>query len=139
MTGPYEDIIHLSRPKSEKRTRMSIADRAAQFSPFAALTGFESAIQETGRLTDHKIELDASEQEILNRKQHLLTEAISDKPAISVTYFSADHSKSGGAYLTVSGTLKKIDPIQRVLVLMSGQAISLEDILQIDSPLFDVL
>ncbi len=139
MKNPYEDILHLQRPRSGKRACMSMIDRAAQFSPFAALTGFDSAIEETGRLTDQKTELDASEQEILNRKQQVLMEAIASHPFVSVTYFLADPSKPGGAYCTVYGELKKIDPIGRVMVFLSGDTIPLDEILQIESPLLDFL
>lgn len=103
----YEDIINLPHHVSDKRPQMSMWDRAAQFSPFAALTGYDDAVTETARLTDDKIELDESAQATLDMKQHILMETISEQPEISVTYFKKDVKKAGGTYLTLTGKLKK--------------------------------
>lgn len=133
---PYEDIINLPHHVSDKRPQMPMWDRAAQFSPFAALTGYDDAIAETARLTDEKIELDESSQSALDMKQHILMDVISEQPEISVTYFKKDERKTGGAYLTVTGKLKKIDEYERVLVLVGGERIPFDDIFDITSELF---
>ena len=122
----YEDIINLPHHVSAKRPQMSMLDRAAQFSPFAALTGYDDAIHETGRLTDKKIDL--SEQ--------ILMERLGDHPALTVTYFVPDAKKSGGAYVTKRGNLKKIDEFERLMMLMDGTKIPLDDVADIESELF---
>ncbi len=136
ITEKYSDIIHLPHPVSEKHPRMLMQDRAAQFSPFAALTGYEEAIYETGRLTEKKTELDEEEKAILDRKQRLLLEKPDELPALTVTYFVPDEKKSGGRYVTKTGNLKRIDLIQRWMLLTDGTKISLEDVKNIESPLF---
>ena len=97
MNTQYDDIIHLPHHVSKTRPQMSMLDRAAQFSPFAALTGYEDAIQETGRLTDERMELSDEDRELLDRKWHYLQEIISDRPEITVTYFVPDEKKAGGS------------------------------------------
>ena len=136
MSGPYDDIIHLSHPTSKNRPRMSIHDRAAQFSPFAALSGHAAAIAETARLTDRKLELDEDTKAELDRRQAILLEHISERPEITVTWFRPDERKSGGAYITTTGRLKKIDEIERVLVLTDGARIPLEDVAGLESDSF---
>ena len=129
----YDDIIHLPHHVSKTRPQMSLEDRAAQFSPFAALTGYDAAILETGRLTEEKSELGEETQAILDRKQRYLAEIIDTKPEITVTYFVPDEKKSGGAYSTVTGFLKRIDEYERVLMLTDGRKIQLDAILDIES------
>jgi len=124
----YEDIINLPHHVSSKRPQMSMLDRAAQFSPFAALTGYDDAIHETGRLTDEKIDLSEEEKEALDRKQQFLMERLGGHPALTVTYFVPDAKKSGGAYVTKSGNLKKIDEFERWMMLMDGTKIPLDDV-----------
>lgn len=136
MSGPYDDIIHLSHPTSKNRPRMSIHDRAAQFSPFAALSGHAAAIAETARLTDRKLELDEDTRAELDRRQAILLEHISERPEVTVTWFRPDERKSGGAYITTTGRLKKIDEIERVLVLTDGARIPLEDVAGLESDSF---
>lgn len=136
MSGPYDDIIHLSHPTSKNRPRMSIHDRAAQFSPFAALSGHAAAIAETARLTDRKLELDEDTKAELDRRQAILLEHISERPEITVTWFRPDEKKAGGAYVTTTGRLKKIDEIERVLVLTDGARIPLEDVAGLESDSF---
>lgn len=109
MNNHYEDIINLPHHISKTRPQMSMIDRAAQFSPFAALTGYDAAIQETGRLTDEKIDLGEEAKTVLDRKQRYLSDMISVQPEITVTYFLPDERKSGGTYLSVTGKLKRID------------------------------
>ena len=137
MNFPYEDIIHLPHHISSKRPRMSAVDRAAQFSPFAALVGYDAAIQETGRLTTEKIELTEEEKSFLDQKQKILLERIAEHPEITVTYFLPDDRKTGGSYTTVTGNLKRIDDISHVILLTDGTGISIDDILKIESVVFE--
>ncbi len=134
----YDDIIHLPHHVSKTRPQMSMEDRAAQFSPFAALTGYDAAILETGRLTEDKLELGEETQAILDRKQRYLAEIIDTKPEITVTYFVPDEKKSGGAYSTVTGFLKRIDEYERVLMLTDGRKIQLDAVLDIESDMFQM-
>lgn len=134
---PYEDIIHLPHPVSKTRPQMPISDRAAQFSPFAALTGYDAAIRETARLTDKKLVLDEETCALLDRKQQYLCEIIAEKPEITVTYFVPDERKDGGSYVTVTGKLRRIDFCGRLLVLSDGRSIPLDDISGLESERFD--
>ena len=135
-TEKYGDIIHLPHPVSEKHPRMPMQDRAAQFSPFAALTGYEEAIYETGRLTEERAELDEEEKAILDRKQRLLLEKLDEFPALTFTYFVPDEKKSGGRYITKTGNLKKLHLLEKWMLLTDGTKIPLEDVKNIESPLF---
>jgi len=132
----YEDIINLPHHVSKTRPQMSMLDRAAQFSPFAALTGYDAAIKETGRLTDEKIEMDEDRKAALDMKQAYLIEMIDEQPEISVTYFLPDTKKSGGSYVTVTGNLKRFDEYERLLILTDGKKIPMDDIADIESDLF---
>ncbi len=136
MKENYDDIINLPHHVSKTRPQMSESDRAAQFSPFAALTGHDAAISETARLTDEKTELDESEKYILDIKQQLLSASIADEPEITVTYFVPDGRKKGGSYVTVMGNLKKTDGVSHTLTLQNGTVIKTDDIIALDSPLF---
>lgn len=133
----YNDIIDLPHHVSAIRPRMSMIDRAAQFSPFAALTGYDAAIKETGRLTDARIELSEESRAILDRKQQLLLSNLSNSPEISVTYFVPDERKAGGSYATVTGKVKKVDEYLRLLILFNGEKIYLDDVLDLDGSVFD--
>lgn len=126
--GKYDDIIRLPHPVSAKHARMSRLDRAAQFSPFAALTGFDATIAETGRLTDSSIELDESRIEVLNARLQYLVSAISRQPGVRITYFREDERKAGGAYVTVSGQVKKVDAYGHTVVLTDGTVIPMENV-----------
>lgn len=129
----YDDIIALPHHTSQKHPRMAMMDRAAQFSPFAALTGYEDAIEETGRLTDCRIELGEYDTAILNRKYQQLSALASVHPRVTITKFTPDEKKSGGAYLSVTGELKKIDACSQAVFLMDGTVIPMADILSIES------
>ena len=131
MTGPYDDILHLPHPTSKRHPRMPIADRAAQFSPFAALTGHKAAIEETARVTDRRIELDEDAKEQLDQTLQLLLERIDEQPEITVTWFSPDKKKAGGQYHTATGKLKRINTQESRLILTDGTQIPLEDLLRI--------
>lgn len=126
----YDDIIDLPRPKS-KHEPMPMSDRAAQFSPFAALTGYGDAIDETARLTDARIELSEEERAELDYKQQYL--ATLDSPTVTVTYFVPDSRKSGGAYVTHTGTLKRIDEVERMMVFADGTRVEMDEVVDITS------
>lgn len=132
----YEDIIHLPHHVSATRPQMSMSDRAAQFSPFAALTGYDEAIKETGRLTDDRIELDENTRTALDIKQAYLAENINIHPEISITYFLPDTKKDGGGYVTATGSLKRIDEYERMLIFVDGRKIPMDEIANIDGNLF---
>ena len=132
----YEDIINLPHHVSKTRPQMSMLDRAAQFSPFAALTGYDAAIKETGRLTDEKIELDEDTKAALDMKQAYLIEMIDEQPEITIIYFLPDARKVGGAYVTVTGNLKRFDEYERLLILTNGKKIPMDDIANLESDLF---
>ena len=127
--GAYDDIIHLPHPTSPRHPRMPMIDRAAQFTPFQALTGYGEAIQETARLTGEKVELTEDEKAVLDEKLRHLTDT-GDEAAF--TYFKPDSKKSGGSYVTALGTIKKLDPLEGRLVLSNGTAIPIDDILEIE-------
>ncbi len=131
-THRYDDIIHLSRPVSKKRSPMSNFDRAAQFSPFAALTGYDAVIAETGRLTDTQIELDEGGKALLDEKIQTIREHLAQQPKVKLTVFCPDSRKSGGAYETITGNVKKIDPVARILVLTGGEVIPVDRIYGIE-------
>ena len=115
---------------------MSMMDRAAQFSPFAALTGYDAAIKETGRLTDEKIEMDEEALNILNMKFQILVDSLDDEPEVTFTYFKPDERKAGGAYSEVTGTVKKVDDFERLIVMQNGTKIVMDDILNIEGKIF---
>ena len=136
MSGQYDDIINLPHHTSPTRPRMSRENRAAQFSPFAAVVGHDAAIRETGRLTDTKIELGESAIAELEMKLDILADIIAERPEISVTYFQPDEKKAGGKYVTASGALKKIDATENVINLEDGKTIPITDILDIECERF---
>lgn len=135
----YEDIINLPHHVSTKRPQMSMLDRAAQFSPFAALTGYDAAIKETGRLTDEKIEMDEASLNMLNMKFQLLVEALGDEYEVSFTYFKPDETKAGGAYVTATGIVKKVDDYERLITMVDGAKIPMDDVYSIESEIFKAI
>ena len=124
----YDDILQLPHHQSKTREHMSLHDRAAQFAPFSALNGYEDAIEETGRLTEERIMLDSSQIEEINEKLHFLMVHLEEHLTVSVTYFQPDDRKSGGAYLTDIGVIRKIDETGHFLVMDSGSKILMERI-----------
>ena len=132
----YDDIIQLPHHVSTRHPQMPLADRAAQFSPFAALTGHEAAIQETARLTDTFIELDEDRKEQINEQLQLLRENQSQKPEIKVTYFQPDIRKDGGAYVTVCGRVRRIDEYGHQMLLTDGTVLAMERIFSIEGEIF---
>ena len=128
----YEDIIHLPHHVSTKRKQMSLHDRAAQFAPFAALTGHEAAVKETARLTESRIELDENEIELLDQKLQYIAQHLSERPYAIITYFLPDQRKAGGKYTEIEAKVKKIDQLDHCLVMEDGMIIPIKDILRID-------
>lgn len=127
----YDDIIHLPHPVSKTHPPMSMMARAAQFAPFAALTGHNAAIAETARLTEEEHDLSETEQDELNRKMAWLQEHISEQPAINITHFVPDGRKAGGAFRQTAGHLKRIAPVERLIILTDGQTIALQHTMNI--------
>ena len=135
MTGKYDDIIHMSRHVSSTRKGMSIHDRAAQFSPFAALTGYEDALEETARVTGKRIEMDDHEKCRMDLRYRHLMQHISQSPEVIVTYFLPDMCKLGGSYVTISGHLKNIRA--GFMFLTDGTVIDMQDVICLESALLD--
>ena len=139
MNGKYDEIMGLPHHVSKTRPQMPMSDRAAQFAPFAALTGYDSAIKETGRLTDEKIELDEEALTALDMKYQLLMDAFDDAPEVTITYLQPDERKTGGKYITATGTVKKVDDFERRITMQNGTKILMDDVLNIDGELFSSL
>lgn len=129
MTGKYDDIIHLPHHVSRKHPQMSAMDRAAQFSPFSALTGLGAQMDETARLTSERLELDEYAKESLNETLHQMAES---KGKVTITYFVPDERKEGGAYETKTAVMKKLDEYHGLLILDDETKIPLEDIYEIN-------
>ncbi len=129
--GPYDDILNLPRHVSNRHPHMAAAERAAQFSPFAALTGYGDVIRETGRLTGRRIDLDEEARARLDQKLHQLTDGDAAGSPVSITYFLPDDRKEGGVYVTATGTIRRIDDVRRTIILTDGSVISAEDVLEI--------
>jgi len=132
----YEDIIHLPRHVSRKRRQMSAAERAAQFSPFAALVGFDAAIQEEARLVSRRIELAEDEMAALDRKYRYLQSILGEKPRVKITYFRPDWHKDGGAYVTMTGRIAAIHPQEQWLALADGTHLDFADIFRLEGDVF---
>ena len=139
MKSKYDEIMGLPHHVSKTRPQMPMSDRAAQFAPFAALTGYDSAIKETGRLTDERIELDEEALTALDRKYQLLINALDDTPEVTITYFQADERKAGGKYITATGAVKKVDDFERRITMQDGSKIPMDEVLSIDGELFSSL
>ena len=136
MKTPYDDIIHLPHHVSKRHPQMSLYNRAAQFAPFAALTGHDAAIEETARLTEVQQELTQGERDVMNRKMNYLLHA-DGSPVVEITYFQPDKKKAGGAYRTVSGAVKKVDDAGGSIVLTDGTVIPLDAVSDIRGEVFD--
>ena len=132
MSGKYDDIINMEHPTSLKHPRMSRIDRAAQFSPFAALSGYEDAVEETARVTDEKRTLTDDEIDSINKKLNVILEHLRESPRVRIRYFVPDKRKDGGEYVTVTGTVKRIDEFESVILMSDGTLIPLADIRDIE-------
>lgn len=135
MKENYEDIIHLPHHVSKKRNRMSSVERAAQFSPFAALTGFDAAIQECCRLTDRPVELEEDEKNLINVQLERLFRYERPHPVVTVNYFVPDCRKNGGKFITVTGSVQRLDSFFQCVFLTDGTAIAFDRIRWIQSPI----
>ena len=133
---PYEDIVDLPHHVSRKHPQPTMADRAARFAPFAAITGYEEMVLEEARITDDRIELDENSKAALNEKLNMILEFIDEQPEVSITYFEPDMRKAGGAYITVIGTVKRIDEYEHLVIMTDGKKINIDEIYNLQSELF---
>lgn len=134
----YEDIIHLPHPVSKSHPPMPISDRAAQFAPFSALTGHYAALQETARRTEERVELDEAAKTLLDERLKFLRSRLDEQPVIHLTYFQPDEKKQGGAYISITGVIKRIDAYRQLLVMEDGLRIPLRDVFELEGELFDL-
>ncbi len=133
----YKDIINLPHHVSCKRRPMGRRERAAQFSPFSALTGYEAVIAESGRLTGERIELSEDSRAELDRKQQLLFEHLAERPELVISYFQPDELKEGGAYVSLKGRVKKLDCLERRIVMTDGKSIAMDDVYDMEGEIFN--
>ena len=138
MSGKYDDILYLPHHVSPTRQGMTMAERAAQFSPFAALVGYEDAVRETGRVVGQRVELSDEEKAVLDRKQRVILEALGrgEQPEVIVTYFRPDSRKDGGEYVRHTGAVKKVREIERALVFVDGVEVPFGDVVELAGDLF---
>lgn len=132
----YDDIINHPHFQSIKRPHMSNHDRAAQFAPFATLTGYDESVREAARWTDEKIELGDVRTEAVNKRLNFLVEHLGEMPYVVITHFIPDAKKAGGSYQTAEGQLKKVDEYEHRIVFTDKRMISFDDILNIECDLF---
>lgn len=137
--GKYDDIINLPHHESKKHPRMSKEARAAQFAPFAALTGYDEVINETARLTSKRKEINEELKEILDAKLQIIHDKILSKPKITFTYFVSDSKKDGGSYVTVIGKVIKIDEFSQKIILENRTEIPIPEIVDITGEIFKIL
>ena len=133
MSGRYDAIINLPHQVSTKRPQMSMHDRAAQFSPFAALTGYDEMVQETARFTNAWVDLSEEELQSLDLKYHTLEEILDEQPEVKFLYFVPDEKKTGGSYETVTGIVRKIDKYDRIITLQSEEILRMDYVVDIES------
>ena len=136
MNNKYDDILRLPHHVSKTHPQMSMQNRAAQFSPFAALVGYDDLIAETARLTDQKMDLDETVKSVLNERLRLLLELLPQRPEVSITYFQPDGKKAGGTYQTVSGMVCKFLAFDRILIMQDGTQIPVCEIADIEGRCF---
>lgn len=136
MNEKYKEIIHLPHKQSSTRPHMAVADRAAQFAPFAALVGYDDAVKETARLTESRRELSDGALEQFNAKLNYIQEHLNEQPEVTITYFQPDSRKSGGAYLTCTGIVRRIDDYEHTVLMQDGREIFIDDITEIGGSAF---
>ena len=136
MTDNYDDIIYLPRHVSKRHPQMSLYNRAAQFAPFSALTGYGEAIAETARQTNPKIEMMEDDRQLMDRKLLLLTNHLEEEPMVSITFFQPDGRKSGGQYLTITGVVKAIRTNERIIIMKDRTKISIDTIVGLEGEVF---
>lgn len=134
--GRYDDIIDLPHHVSHRHPRLPMANRAAQFAPFAALTGFDGIIAETGRLTDRFVPLDEDQKEAIDLRLDILKDRMREKPEAAFTYFVPDEKKDGGSYRSATGAVKRIDDIERRIILTDGTKIDIDSLYSVSGDLF---
>ncbi len=132
----YDDMLELPHPVSKVHPQMSLENRAAQFSPFAAVVGYDAAVHEAARLTDRRVELDDDEKNLLGGKLQLIQESIRAHPEVKITFYQPDEKKAGGVYIIVTGTVKKVDAYEQQIVMTNGTNILIDDVIAIDGELF---
>lgn len=136
---PYEDIVDLPPHISKKHPQPTMLERAARFAPFAAITGYEEMVLEEARVTEERIELDEGTLAMLNEKLNIIHESLDSEPVVQITYFEPDKKKSGGAYISVTGTVKRIDEYERLVIMSDGKKIRIDEIFGLEGKLFDSL
>lgn len=136
---PYEDIVNLPPHISKKHPQPTMLERAARFAPFAAITGYEEMVLEEARVTEERIELDEGTLAMLNEKLNIIHDSLDSEPVIQITYFEPDRKKSGGAYISVTGTVKRIDEYERLVIMSDGKKIRIDEIFGLEGKLFDSL
>ena len=133
---PYEDIVNLPPHISKKHPQPSMMDRAARFAPFAAIAGYEEMVLEEARVTEERVDLDEGALSLLNEKLNMIQEFLDEEPEVTITYFEPDKKKSGGAYVSITGVVKRIDEYEHFVIMTDGKKIRIEDIYAIGSDLF---
>ena len=133
---PYEDIVNLPPHISKKHPQPSMMDRAARFAPFAAITGYEEMVLEEARVTEERIDLDEGALALLNEKLNMIQEFLDEEPEVTITYFEPDKKKSGGAYNSITGTVKRIDEYEHLVIMKDGARIFIDSIYDLQSELF---
>ncbi|MBQ6380719.1 MAG: hypothetical protein IJJ41_03835 [Clostridia bacterium] len=128
----YQDIINLPHHQSANRPHMSLHDRAAQFAPFAALRGYDDEINETARLTDRQIELNDEQIAFINQQLNMISESIKSTPKARITYFVPDEKKEGGKYITIEADVRRIDEVQKQIILVTGESIEISKLSSIE-------
>ena len=135
----YEDIVNLPPHISKKHSQPTMLERAARFAPFAAITGYEEMVLEEARVTEERIELDEGTLAMLNEKLNIIHDSLDSEPVIQITYFEPDKKKSGGAYISVTGMVKRIDEYERLVIMSDGKKIRIDEIFGLEGKLFDSL
>jgi len=133
---PYEDIVNLPRHISKVHPQATMADRAARFSPFAAISGYEDMVKEAARVTEERIDITDATKELLNEKLNMIIEFLDEEPEVTITYFEPDKKKDGGAYISITGTVKRIDEYERIVLMSNDKKIRIDEIYAIESDLF---
>jgi len=136
---PYEDIVNLPPHISKKHPQPSMMDRAARFAPFAAITGYEEMVLEEARVTEERVDLDEGALSLLNEKLNMIQEFLDEEPEVTITYFEPDKKKSGGAYVSATGTVKRIDEYEHIVLMNDGKKIRIDEIYNIQGDLFYTL
>ena len=133
---PYEDIVNLPRHISKVHPQATMADRAARFSPFAAISGYEDMVKEAARVTEERIDITDATKELLNEKLNMIIEFLDEEPEVTITYFEPDKKNDGGAYISITGTVKRIDEYERIVLMSDDKKIRIDEIYAIESDLF---